>query len=96
MAENPFAQFSLEKAIGLRWTLRGRGTRQGHECCRGNRDQKFAPTHKHLPHSRDRTVPAAELGFQHLLLPFDSLRTIPPQARNTATVLTAEDTITTD
>jgi Mn-dependent DtxR family transcriptional regulator len=22
MAENPFAQFSLEKAIGLRWTLR--------------------------------------------------------------------------
>jgi Mn-dependent DtxR family transcriptional regulator len=22
MAENPFAQFGLEKAIGLRWTLR--------------------------------------------------------------------------
>jgi Mn-dependent DtxR family transcriptional regulator len=22
MAENPFAEFSLEKAIGLRWTLR--------------------------------------------------------------------------
>jgi hypothetical protein len=22
MAENPFAQFDLEKAIGLRWTLR--------------------------------------------------------------------------